>query len=71
MKFVHDNSLIRPMTMEEDLDDDCPNKPLQSNRMIYIGANLPCTGINTCDDFTLVVQKIDAQLCILLAAIEE
>lgn len=33
---------------------------------VYIGPNLPCTGINNYDTFAIVVQKIEQQICSLL-----
>jgi len=31
----------------------------------YIGPNLPGTGIQTCDDLTTVIQKIDNQILLI------
>ena len=44
-------------------EDNCHIDPIQSHYIIYDGANLPCTGINTCNDLTLSLQKIDAAIC--------
>ena len=54
---------------KEDGDEDencCIAKPIDSTRIIYDGPNLPCTGVRTCDDITLALQKIDVQICSLI-----
>ena len=52
---------------EDDEDDDCYRaKPIESTRIIYDGPNLSCTGVRTCDDITLAMQKIDVQICNLI-----
>jgi len=55
---------------KEDNDDEdencCIAKPIDSIRIIYDGPNLPCTGVRTCDDITLALQKIDVQICSLI-----
>lgn len=53
-KYIVDGSFAHPC------DDD---KPKQSDSLIYIGPNLPCSGVHTCEDFTTVIQKIDDALC--------
>ena len=47
----------------------CNNPGKQSANLVYSGPNLPCTGIQTCDDLSVVIQKIDEQLCILQEAL--
>jgi hypothetical protein len=47
---------------------NCGNKP-QSNEIKYVGPNLSCTGIQTCDDMSTALQKIDQIICVLQAAI--
>lgn len=49
--------------------DPCNASPAQSDGMIYSGANLPCTGVQTCDSITVAIQKIDEAICVLAAAI--
>ena len=54
---------------KEEGDEDgncCTAKPIESTRIIYDGPNLPCTGIRTCDDITIALQKIDVQICDLI-----
>jgi hypothetical protein len=46
----------------------CGNKP-QSDKIKYIGPNLSCTGIETCDDLSTALQKIDHVICILQSAL--
>lgn len=36
--------------------------PIQSTNLVYIGANLPYSGVNTCDTLTIALQKIDEKL---------
>ena len=38
-----------------------------SDNVKYTGPNLPCSGINTCDDLTLILQKLDEKICELQA----
>ncbi len=47
---------------------NCGNKP-QSNEIKYVGPSLSCTGIQTCDDMSTALQKIDQMICMLQAAI--
>jgi hypothetical protein len=35
----------------------------------YTGHNLSCIGVNTCDDLSTVIQKINQVICVLQAAI--
>jgi hypothetical protein len=35
----------------------------QSDYIVYTGANLPCSGIDTGDTLTVVIQKIETLLC--------
>jgi hypothetical protein len=46
--------------------DSCTATPMQSDRMIYSGPNLPCTGIQTCDSITVAIMKIDEAICEIL-----
>lgn len=41
----------------------CSADPIQSDDLIYSGANLSCTGINTCNSLTVALQKIDERIC--------
>lgn len=41
----------------------CGVKKITTDDVVYSGANLPCSGINTCDTLTVVIQKIDTFLC--------
>lgn len=43
--------------------DPCDNKLKASNLIKYIGPNLPCTDINTCDDLTTIIQKLEQIIC--------
>jgi len=54
---------IRPVDPDV---DECGNyivKPIESSRIIYDGPNLPCTGVQTCNDLTVILQKLDEQIC--------
>ena len=44
-------------------DDPCNPKIVKSDDIRYTGPNLPCTGINTCEDLTTVLQMIDEKIC--------
>jgi hypothetical protein len=43
--------------------DPCFTEKIGSNFIVYQGPSLPCTGINTCDNLTLALQKIDNFIC--------
>jgi hypothetical protein len=42
------------------------NPSVQSSNLIYTGPNLPCTGIDTNDTLSTVIQKIEEILCGLI-----
>jgi len=44
--------------------DPCSNKT-SSDDISYVGPNLPGSGIQTCDNLTLVIQKLDNKLIVL------
>jgi len=46
--------------------DNCHADPAQSDAVIYSGPNLSCTGIRTCDNLTLSLEKIDNVICQLI-----
>lgn len=48
---------------EEDPCNPCVSKPIESSRIAYDGPNLPCTGIKTCDELSVVLQKLDNIIC--------
>ena len=50
-------------------EDSCHANPSQSDRIIYNGPNLPCTGIRNCDNLTCALEKIDEQICLLVDAL--
>lgn len=58
---------MRPVSPEEEENicggDPCAAKPIQSDRITYSGPNLPCTGIHTCDDLSVILQKLDEIIC--------
>lgn len=54
-----------PKDKNEDECGSCPTKPIEAGRIEYDGPNLPCTGIHTCDNLTVILQKLDEQICIL------
>lgn len=56
---------MRPKDPADDMDEcgNCVAKPIDSTRITYDGPNLPCTGIRTCDDLTVILQKLDEQIC--------
>jgi hypothetical protein len=43
--------------------DPCHVYKTNTDNTFYNGGNLPCTGVNTCDSLTTVLQKIDNKLC--------
>lgn len=43
--------------------DPCNITRLGSDAVFYVGPNLPCSGINPCDNVSLALQKIDAIIC--------
>lgn len=45
--------------------DPCDQKLKVSGLITYVGPDLPCTGINTCDDLTTVIQKLEEAICSL------
>lgn len=47
----------------------CENPGAQSDNLVYVGPNLPCTGIRTCDSLSIALQKIDKQICDLKTAL--
>lgn len=47
----------------------CNDDPITTDGVIYSGPNLPCTGINTCDDITIAFQKMDEIICGLVQSI--
>ena len=47
--------------------DPCHTYDSMSDHLAYTGANLPYTGINTCDTLTVAFQKIEEKMCILLS----
>ena len=53
----------------DDCVDPCQNPHSQSDHLAYIGAALPCTGIDNCDTLTVVIQKIEAAICSLQSAV--
>ena len=40
----------------------CSDPRLDTSYSYYDGPNLPSTGIKTCDNLTLVIQKIDTEI---------
>jgi hypothetical protein len=46
---------------------DCEQSCTSSNTVCYTGPNLPCSGVNTNDTITVVLQKIDNVICELIA----
>lgn len=45
--------------------DPCSASPVSTNGVVYGGANLSCTSINTCDSVTVAFQKVDTEICSL------
>lgn len=43
--------------------DPCANLVVDASKVEYTGANLPCTGIQTCDTLETALQKIDNKMC--------
>lgn len=41
----------------------CTNNNVNSDLVIYAGANLACSGIATCDTLTVAIQKLDEKIC--------
>jgi len=45
-------------------NSECCDTPCStSNKIIYNGPNLPCTGIQSADSLELALQKIDERMC--------
>lgn len=42
---------------------ECNIDPIPTDVIYYSGPNLPCSGINSCDSLTTILQKIDPFLC--------
>ena len=43
--------------------DPCDNKLKISSLIKYVGPNLPCTGIENCDNLTTILQKLELVIC--------
>lgn len=43
----------------------CGCNKAKTDSMSYSGPNLPCTGIDTNDDLTLIIQKLNDIICTL------
>ena len=43
--------------------DPCETTCISSNRIIYNGPNLACTGIQSADSVEVALQKIDLRMC--------
>jgi hypothetical protein len=43
--------------------NDCPNGIYSSKCTVYLGPNLPCTGVVTNDSMELALQKMDTAIC--------
>ena len=54
---------MRPVDPDDDSCDPCVAKPIESTRITYDGPNLPCTGVHTYDNLTVILQKLDQQIC--------
>ncbi len=39
-----------------------PEKKSSSDSVVYVGPNLPGSGVNTCNDLTLIIQKLDNKI---------
>jgi hypothetical protein len=49
--------------------NSCIAEPIQTDSVIYSGPNLPCTGINTCNSLSVILEKLDAKICELSLAL--
>ena len=47
---------------EKSMCKTCSDPKLDTSYSYYDGPNLPGTGIKTCDNLTLVIQKIDTEI---------
>lgn len=43
--------------------EGCEPTCISSDKVIYNGPNLPCTGIRTADTVEVAIQKIDEKIC--------
>lgn len=43
--------------------DPCTAFKTGTDLVFYNGANLPCSGVNTCDSLTVALQKFDEKVC--------
>lgn len=58
---------VPPNCTPDPCSDPCQNWWSQTDHLAYTGPNLPCTGIETCDTLTVVIQKIEEAICQLMA----
>lgn len=56
-----------PCNTPDPCADPCLNYWSKSDNLAYSGANLPCTGIDMCDNLTVALQKIEEAICVLQA----
>lgn len=52
-------------------EEKCKNNHEPRKVIIYSGPNLPCTGINTCDDDETFIKKINTKICELIQTIHD
>lgn len=66
--FGNSNCLPNNCDETDPCTDPCNNPSSQTDHLAYNGPSLPCTGINTCDTLTVVIQKIEELFCSILNA---
>lgn len=44
-------------------NDPCSAQPIGSQSVVYSGPNLSCTGIATCNNLSVALQKVDEKIC--------
>ena len=49
----------------EECGDNSPCSQTSTNNVQYIGPTLPCSGIETKDSLTTIIQKLEAKICLL------
>ena len=62
--YLVGNYLVRYSVnpFEKSMCKTCSDPKLDTSYSYYDGPNLPGTGIKTCDNLTLVIQKIDTEI---------
>lgn len=64
MYYVPQNPCCTPQPIVTPCGGDpCSAQPIGSQSVVYSGPNLPCTGIQTCNNLSVAFQKVDEKIC--------